>query len=252
MMTPSDFKLIAWGWIALAVIVFIVLHFIIAPFGRHFKGGFGPTINNKFAWVVMESVSFVTMAWFFMIGSAEKPAVSWLIVFLWLGHYFNRSFIYALRQKGSDKQMPVAIFFSAIFFNLINAGLNGYYLGFLSTYTNNLFATWHFWLGLVLFLSGMIINIKSDNILLSLRRPGETEYKIPRGFLFNYVSCPNHLGEIVEWIGFAILTFNWASLSFAIWTFANVAPRSIAHHKWYKQKFDNYPSERKALIPFVW
>ena len=252
MLLKNNFDTIEWIWLGLSVPVFVILQFIAAPFGRHIKRNFGPTINNKFAWVVMESVSFVTMAYFFMTGTGPKPLVSWLIVFLWLGHYFNRSFVYALRQKNSQEQMPVLIFLMAIGFNLMNAGLNGYYLGYLATYTNSWFLQVNFWVGLVLFVGGMFVNIKSDNMLLSLRKPGESGYKIPQGFLFKYVSCPNHLGEIVEWIGFAVLTLNPASLSFAVWTFANVAPRSIAHHKWYKTKFENYPSDRRALIPFVW
>lgn len=36
-------------------------------------------------------------------------------------------------------------------------------------------------LGFAGWLSGLIINIHSDNILRILRKPGETGYKIPRG-----------------------------------------------------------------------
>jgi steroid 5-alpha reductase family enzyme len=95
----------------------------------------------------------------------------------------------------------------------------------------------------------MVINDKSDAMLLSLRKPEEKGYKIPHGFLFKYISCPNHFGEILEWLGFAILSWNIASLSFAIWTFANLAPRAIAHHRWYKEHFPNYPRKRKAVLP---
>jgi 3-oxo-5-alpha-steroid 4-dehydrogenase 1 len=31
-----------------------------------------------------------------------------------------------------------------------------------------------------------------------------------------------------------------------------VVPRAISHHKWYKQKFQEYPKERKAILPFLW
>jgi hypothetical protein len=78
-----------------------------------------------------------------------------------------------------------------------------------------------------------------------------TEYAIPRGSLFECVSCPNHLGEIVEWFGFALMCWNLPALSFAIWTAANLIPRALSHHRWYAEKFANYPKERKALIPFV-
>ena len=97
----------------------------------------------------------------------------------------------------------------------------------------------------------MIINIKSDDILFALRDDGSTGYKIPRGGLFEKVSCPNYLGEIIEWTGWAIATWSLAGATFAIWTVCNLAPRALAHHKWYKEEFEEYPEDRKALVPFL-
>lgn len=67
--------------------------------------------------------------------------------------------------------------------------------------------------------------------------------------LFKYVSCPNYLGEIIQWAGWALLTMSPAGLVFLIWTIANLAPRALAHHRWYKETFQDYPDERKALLP---
>jgi protein-S-isoprenylcysteine O-methyltransferase Ste14 len=63
------------------------------------------------------------------------------------------------------------------------------------------------------------------------------------------VSCPNYLGEIVEWTGFALLTWSLPAVSFAAWTVANLVPRALAHHRWYRERFPDYPRRRKALIP---
>jgi hypothetical protein len=42
-------------------------------------------------------------------------------------------------------------------------------------------------------------------------------------------------------------------LAFAVFTTFNIAPRAFGHHAWYLEKFkDDYPKDRKALIPFVW
>ena len=141
---------------------------------------------------------------------------------------------------------------SAIFFNSMNAGLNGYYLGqFGHTYTLDWLLDFRFIIGLSLFIIGAVINIQSDNILLNLRTPTEQGYKIPRGGLFQYISCPNHFGELIEWIGFAILCWNLPALSFAIWTIANLVPRALAHHQWYQTHFPDYPKDRKAVFPFL-
>jgi 3-oxo-5-alpha-steroid 4-dehydrogenase 1 len=148
--------------------------------------------------------------------------------------------------------MPLFITVSAIFFNLFNAGFNGYYLAELRSYTTDWLTSWQFLVGLPVFAIGFIINFWSDEILMNLRKPGETGYVIPRGGLFNYVSAPNLFGEILEWTGFAILAWNLPAASFAIWTFANLVPRAVAHHKFYLEKFENYPKERKAVFPFVY
>jgi len=77
-------------------------------------------------------------------------------------------------------------------------------------------------------------------------------YQIPQGWLFEYISCPNHLGEIIEWTGFAIIAMNLSAISFAVWTFCNLAPRAYNHHSWYRENFQNYPENRKILIPYLW
>jgi hypothetical protein len=28
-------------------------------------------------------------------------------------------------------------------------------------------------------------------------------------------------------------------------------PRAISHHKWYKEEFEDYPKERKIIIPKI-
>ena len=108
-----------------------------------------------------------------------------------------------------------------------------------------------FLIGAALFAFGYSLNRSSDRRLRNLRAPGETGYKIPRGGGFELVSCPNYLGELCEWIGWAIATWSLAGLSFAIFTAANLIPRAITHHRWYQEKFPDYPRERRAVIPFL-
>jgi len=102
-----------------------------------------------------------------------------------------------------------------------------------------------------LFFAGFAINHHSDGILRQLRTLGETVYKIPRGGLFERVSCANYFGEIIEWCGWAIAIWSLPGLVFAVWTAANLVPRARAHHNWYPIQFPDYPPQRRALIPFV-
>lgn len=151
--------------------------------------------------------------------------------------------------------MPLVITLSAVGFNLMNAGLNGYYLAEVAAveqYGANWLSSPTTLVGALLFVLGFWINWQSDNMLIQLRQPGETGYKIPRGFLFEYVSSPNLLGEVVEWAGFALMAWNLPALSFWIWTLANLVPRAKSHHKWYLQRFGDYPAGRKIVFPWLY
>ena len=49
----------------------------------------------------------------------------------------------------------------------------------------------------------------------------------------------------------AVMTWSLPGLAFFIFSFANLFPRGVSSHKWYKEKFPDYPPERKAVIPFI-
>ncbi|XP_046787009.1 3-oxo-5-alpha-steroid 4-dehydrogenase 1 isoform X3 [Gallus gallus] len=106
--------------------------------------------------------------------------------------------------------------------------------------------------GFMGWLIGMAINIHSDHILRNLRKPGETGYKIPRGGMFEYVSGANFFGEILEWFGFALACCTTESLAFALCTLFILGSRAKQHHQWYLEKFEDYPKNRKIVIPFVY
>jgi 3-oxo-5-alpha-steroid 4-dehydrogenase 1 len=241
-------------WIALALIVHITMFYVTAPFGRHTSDKWGLTLNNKVGWFIMELPSLLIMSYFLFFGTYSMDSYVWILFALWIFHYTNRTIIYPLRIKPTDKKMPVSIALSAIIFNIVNAGINGYFLSELAS-PNNYNLEWlrspHFTIGLLIFIFGMGINLKSDAILIGLRKKGEKNYQIPKGFLFDYISSPNLFGEIIEWNGFAIMAWNLPALSFAIWTFANLVPRALNHHNWYKDKFPDYPKNRKAVFPYL-
>jgi protein-S-isoprenylcysteine O-methyltransferase Ste14 len=239
-------------WIGLAVAIAVTLLFVPAPYGRHVREGWGGYVPAVAGWVVMESVSLLLMGGLFLGSGRFSEGPAWVFAALWCGHYANRSWIYPLRSRMHGTHMPLSVMLMAVVFNSFNAGMNGYHLFFRApTWESSWFADPRFIVGNCIFVLGMAINLDADARLRKLRAPGETGYKIPRGGLYRFVSCPNYLGEIIEWTGFAILTWSVTGGAFAIWTAANLAPRAIEHHRWYRERFDDYPKERKALIPFI-
>jgi 3-oxo-5-alpha-steroid 4-dehydrogenase 1 len=195
------------------------------------------------------------MLYFLCFGSYSFSSFVWILFALWIVHYINRTLIYPFRIRPTPKKIPLSIVMSAICFNLMNAGLNGYYLAEMAP-TSDYDVSWltspHFVIGITLFFTGMLINLKSDDMLISLRSKGETGYKIPRGFLFNKISSPNLFGEIIEWSGFALMAWNLPTLTFMVWTFANLVPRAKNHHDWYHRNFQEFPKERKVVFPFLY
>ena len=107
------------------------------------------------------------------------------------------------------------------------------------------------WLGLLLWLGGLLSNARCDQMLRNMKT-SSGQYQIPRGFCFEYVSCPNYTAECIEWIGYAVAAWSWPAAAFACFTFANLGPRAQQHHQWYKEKFPAYPRRRKAFVPFIW
>jgi steroid 5-alpha reductase family enzyme len=108
-----------------------------------------------------------------------------------------------------------------------------------------------FLIGIVVFFVGWTANRHADLVLLRLRNDGESGYRIPHGGLYRFISCPNYLGEMLQWTGWAIATWSLAGMAFAIFTIANLLPRALSNHRWYRQHFKDYPVERRAIIPYL-
>ncbi len=252
-MTRELFFNLLYGWIALAFIVLPILLKVTVPYGRHTTTHWGPTLRNRWGWFIMELPVLIIFSWFFFTGNAVKTLPVYVFYGLFMLHYLYRVFVFPFRLKENGKRMPWVIVLLALFFNFANGFFNGYWFGTLSEgyYPDAWLTDPRFIIGIILFFAGMYINQKSDNRLLALRKGGKKGYYIPHGFLFKYVSSPNLLGEMIEWTGWAIMSWALPSFSFALWTAANLVPRAIDHHRWYRAKFPDYPKERKAVFPSI-
>jgi len=247
----QNINIILGVWAALAVVVFVALFFIPAPYGRHAKKGWGPMIPARVAWIAMEGLSPATLIIAFL-WARHLSVVATTLMCLWVGHYLYRTLVFPFLLRPGSHPVPLSVILMSVFFNAINAGTNGIYLFFAGPgYTSAWLRDPRFFIGITLFFSGFLTHVLSDRSLTRLREPGESGYKIPKGGLFEYVSCPNYFGEVIEWTGWAIAAWNPAGFAFALWTIANLVPRAITHHKWYLSTFSEYPRKRKAVLPFV-
>lgn len=93
-------------------------------------------------------------------------------------------------------------------------------------------------------------NFKCHLILANLRPPGSKEYRIPSGFLFNYITCANYTTEICGWLAFAAGTQSLTALLFGLAGAIQMADWALAKHRRLKKIFDG--NDGRPKYPRRW
>ena len=253
---PVLFDIVTASMAVLAVIVFIALLRINAGYGMMYNKKWGTTVNNRIVWIIMEVPAFTCMALIWIFSPRAGEATPIVLGSLFELHYFQRAFIFPFLIRGKNR-MPWIIILLGMIFNVINTYMIGGWIFHVSPndfYSPSWLLSPLFILGTVIFFIGMLINLQSDHIIRHLRAPGDNKHYIPTKGLYQYVTSANYLGEFTEWIGYAILTWSIPGAVFALWTFANLAPRARAIHARYSEEFgEAYTSlNRRYIIPFIY
>ncbi len=245
----------------LGMLVFVVLQFVTVAYGMTFNNRWGFSVRSNLGWFIMEIPVFFTMLilYFVSLYFHIRPfnIVTFIMFFIFEFHYFQRSFIFPLLMKGQSR-MPISIVILGFIFNTCNAIMQGgwlFYFSPLDYYPIRWLISPQFIIGFIIFLTGMTINLHADRIIRGLRDdPYDNNYYLPKGWPFKYVNSANYLGEIMEWLGFAILTWSISGLVFFIWTCANIIPRSKAVYERYEMFFgEEFTSlKRYKIFPFIY
>ena len=223
------------------------LRFLQAPYGKHGRAGWGPTIPTPAAWLVMESPTLFVTALLIPSGRNSSDPRCLALLAPFLVHYLHRTLLHPLRlAAASDRtRFPVLVAAVGFAYNVLNA-----YVQIRSaTHYKDYASDGRFWIraaaGSAVFAAGMWINVSSDRALVRLKREARGRYVVPRGGLFELVSSPNYFGAVMSW--------SLAGLGFFLFTCANLVPRARSTRRWYSEKFgDEYPEARKAVIPFLY
>ena len=239
-----------------AIAVFFSLYNIKAGYGRFYNETWGPTISNRIGWLLMGASVFFFMIYLWL---NSDRAASWphiVILSFFELHYFQRTFIFPMLLRGRSV-MPVSIIAMGVLFNIFNALMLGGWIFYISPkgyYNPSWFSTPQFIIGSLVFVVGMAVNLHSDHIIRLLRHRGETKHYLPQRGLFRYVTSANYMGECIEWIGFALLSWSWAAAVFAFWTIATLTPRAAAIYERYQAEFPEAFAQhsRKRILPFVY
>ena len=252
---PEHFNSLLAVMVAVAVVVYVALHFIDAGYGIMYTKRWGPTVNNKLGWVLMEAPVFIAMCLLWWYSDRRTAVVPLIFFAVFQLHYFQRSFVFPLLLKGKGS-MPVCIMLMGVTFNVVNGMMQA---GGLFLFPPAEYADGAAYLiqprtlaGIAIFFAGMAVNIHSDHVIRSLRKPGDTNHYLPERGMYRFVTSANYFGELVEWTGFAIASSTWASWVFVLWTAANLVPRAAAIYNRYAEEFGDVVYSRKRIIPFVY
>lgn len=187
--------------------------------------------------------------YFTLIKGTKITNTQYLALLCVCGHFMKREYETLFIHRFSLATMPLTNLFK-------NCGHYWILSGFLLAY--NLYRPEYtpckFYIVLpafCMFLLAELGNLCSHLTLRNLRPPGSTKRGIPRGGLFEYVSCPNYTFEILAWISFSIMTGLLSSWIFTIFSGAQMYLWAVKKHRRYNAEFVTYPKSRKALIPFL-
>jgi 3-oxo-5-alpha-steroid 4-dehydrogenase 1 len=249
------------GALLFAVFTFIASWFVISPYGRFASNKYGVSLSPRLGWFLMELPATLSFLFFFFRGPNAGSLVPRILGLMWLGHYANRGFFFpfsmrvAKGDKASFSMMVVGI-------GWMVTSLHGYFHAtWYSRLGTHLTREWlsdpRFLVGFAVYYAALALTLHSDSIIRNLRSreeidSGEKVYRIPQGGLFRWVSSPSYLTELIGWAGLALCTWSLAGVFIFTISAANLVPRAVATHRWYRERFPEYPPERKALIPFVW
>ena len=249
-MNAEVYALLASIWAFLALPAFILGLTKWDPVGRVGGRGVGPRMDSRAAWVVMEAPALVVFPAIYL-ASGNLHSVGNVVLAIWLAHYAHRTLIWPFLVPRRRSRSPVVLCASGFAFNCVNGALWGWFLAHFADYPADWTTDPRFVLGLGLALGGAALNVWADYHLRRLRSRQGGTYVVPKGGAFKVVSSPHLLGEIVEWIGVAILAWALPGVAFALWTVANLLPRALWRHRWYHERFPAYPKRRRAVVPYL-
>lgn len=231
-----------------------------APYGKLGSESKGLNLPPRLGWFLMELPATLSFVWFYLHGQNAGELVPLIFLGIWLVHYGNRGFVFPLLMrvaKGTRGTFSIIVVVSGWLVTGLHGYLNAVFISELSTHlTPEWLTDPRFIIGVSIYVCGFVLNVHSDAIIRNLRsktevESGEKVYRIPEGGLFKYVTNPSYFSELMSFTGFAIATWSLGAVFVLLVSAANLIPRAFQVHRWYREKFEEYPAERKVLIPFL-
>ena len=201
-------------------------------------------ISTRTGMVILYATPLITLV-ISALPYLPKPTVIQVLVFASVFIHFAKRVLESLfLHKYSG---PIGIFTTIMIASFYS--LAAFMIGYLNREPLRSMDVWSY-LGIALFVIGFISNFYQHKVLADLRKDS-LEYKIPRGGLFEYVVCPHYLFEVITWLGSFLLSRHLGAMLVLVFIIAYLSARSLRTLAWYREKFTDFPVNRKGIFPFV-
>jgi 3-oxo-5-alpha-steroid 4-dehydrogenase 1 len=242
-----------------AGLVFVISWCLPSPYGRFASAKYGISLNPRLGWFLMELPATLSFLYFYWRGPRRGELVPLVFLAMWLVHYANRGFLFPLRMRvarGDKSSFSLTVIVVGWGVTALHGYFHASYFTRFGHYTNAWLSDPRFLAGFFLYYLSYALNLHSDAVIRGLRTveevaAGEKKYRIPQGGLFRWVTNASYLTELCAWAGFALCTWSLAGVFIFTISLGNLVPRAWATHRWYRNRFPEYPPERRALVPFL-
>jgi len=212
----------------------------------------GPQVGWTTVFLVEYSGPLFIYLFFYLRNVMEEKPISdtqFMALIAWSFHYAKRIFETIFVHRFSHGTMPLSNLFKNCSYYWGFAALVAYFLNIPGSHPD--YSHQNLNVGFLSFLFFELCNGISHFQLRNLRPAGSKARNIPRGFAFEFVSCPNYTFEILAWMSFSFFTWSLPALAFTVVGAVQMWFWALKKHKIYRKEFPNYPKRRKILIPFV-
>ena len=196
----------------------IVLIFLMAPLTsislilnpisneQYFPDGRGPMIKKDLADVIYKMPLLLGFIVFYIQGQSSTSIVPLILLSIWVIYFFSRVF-FSVSPKNHKRTKQVTlnnVLVGALLTTIISY-LNSKWISEYGSYNLSWLSDWRFLMGVSFWGVSLIINLQAEQ----------------------WISYSQNWGDILFSLGWALITFSWVGGVFALYTMANLLPRTI-------------------------
>jgi very-long-chain enoyl-CoA reductase len=212
---------------------------------------FGTQIDWRLVYIVEYLGPLFIFPSFYFFNLSKSNLSQKMGLLMGVFHFGKRVLESLFVHKFSRDTMPIKNLFVNVIYYWLLFGISCGYSLFNNHYSNSLSNMSCLYFGLFFVFEYM--NFKCHMLQKIAKEESQGEYKIlPGKYGFQYVSCANYFWEFLSWLSFSLFT---GTINFYVFTFCGLfvmTKWAMEKHSNFKRLFgDNYPRERKAILPFV-